>query len=159
MGNRSKSQRRCGALQVRGRDGVDRRWWSPERDLTVMFPKIVREVFYDLSQPFDEWPAPWKDTVLTLGITSDESGNCARTYAKIVSCVLARGEDLRNALQLAGFHTHRVNALIGMLIMEKLTTRFVETYGATLHQNEFDPNHVELTECLSLLEAFDSEKD
>lgn len=155
MSRRSKRSGHRGSLQLRERNSADQRWWSPARDLTVLLPGVVRETFYDLSVDFDVWHPEWKHVCLALGITEADIALAARTYAKIMRCVLARGEDLRNALQTSGFMTHRVNALIGMIIMEKMTARFVGTYGATLHKGEFDPNHADLRECLELLEKFD----
>lgn len=145
------------SIQLRDANSADKRWWSPDRDITVLFPKIIREVFYELSK--DDQHAEVVSVRKQLQIPDSEIRLAAKVYARIVRCVLSRGEDLRNALQKSKFTTLRVNALLGMLVLERMTKLFVDMYGATLHKGEWDPNHEDLSNCLAALEEFDSKKD
>ena len=146
-----------GMIQVRKRDSADGKWWSPQRDITTLFHKLLRETFYDLGESPDDWPPAVLAVRNNLSISDDDIRNAAKTYAKIVSCVMKRGENLTQAIDRSGFCHHKVNALIGMMMLDKLTRFFVECYGTTLHQGEADPNHRDLSECLELLKLFNEE--
>lgn len=147
---KATGERKRGFLQMRHKDG-DGRWWSPDRDITVLLPNLLRQVFYSLSDP----PPEFVEVERTLGITPEELGMAAKIYGKLVRCVLARGEDLENAIERSGFRVHKVQALVGMMVMDKLVRYFVGCYGQTLHCGEHDPNQRDLKECLALLEQFE----
>jgi hypothetical protein len=146
-----KTDRR-GVLNVREKDGVDKRWWSPERDITVVFPALLRQTFMRLS---NEWPEALKAVSEQLQIQSDDISQSAQIYGKLVDCVLRRGEDLRQALDSSDFFQHRVQALLGMIFFELITRQFCETYGSTLTKAEWDPNHAALSELRALLQNFE----
>ncbi len=153
MSNPSKKQRRPGMIRVRDRTSQDGRWYSPQRDITSLFHRLLRETFYELGS--DEWPEALAEVAINLRISAKEIMDAAALYAKIVRCVLARGEDLSTAIEKSGFTHHRVNALVGMVMLDKLTRFFVDCYGSTLQRGQHDPNHQDLQECLKLLEAFE----
>ena len=143
--------RRRGFMQLRRKDSPDGKWWSPERDITMLLPKLLRQTFYELADP----PPEFTEVEEQLGITPDELGMAARIYGKLMRCVLARGEDLQNAVERSGFRVHKVQALVGMMVLDKLVRYFVGCYGQTLHRGEPDPNQRDLKECLTLLEQFE----
>jgi hypothetical protein len=154
MGSRSKQQQKRGLLQIRDQRSGDGRWWSPNRDITVVYPGLLRQVFQLLSQPEEDWPESWRAIKQRMGITEEELGNAARMFAKIIVCVIKRGEDLQSAIETSGFCAHRVYALVGAVALEQFTTLFCSKYGETLHRGEHDPNQKDLKECLAMLEAF-----
>ena len=153
VGNKSKQglRRRRGVLQLRPKSGQDQRWYAPNRDLTVFFPALVRQTFEELAGFLD----PAVEEVWTkLGVSDEEMTLMARTFASVIKCVIARGEDLQQALERSGFRSHRAQSIIGMIFLRLMTERFVACYGETLHKGEHDPNHKDLKDCLALLEQF-----
>ena len=152
MSNKAKpTRRRDGMLQCRPKSGSDQRWYSPDRDLTVLFPRLIRQTFVTLSGDLD---SAVTEVWSKLGVSNEEMTLMVKTFAGIVKCVLMRGEDLEQALEKSGFCAHRAQAIIGMVFLRLITEQFVSCYGQTLHKGEFDPNHRDLKDCLKLLDRF-----
>lgn len=140
-------------LQIR-KQMANSSWWSPIRDVTKLFPELLREVFTDLSAPQDEWPEYWLEIKEKMGVTDAEIALAAKVYGKMIHCVLLRGESLNRALERSGFSGHRVHSLVGAVLLDKLTHSFCELYGSTLHKGEHDPNKADLTRLEELLDDF-----
>ena len=131
-----KTQKPCGVLNVREKGG-DERWWSPDRDLTVIYPRVMREVFYSLSNS----ATPVELEIFRLlKLTEDDIGVAARLYSRLISCVEAR-ENIVQHVQNMPFRSNRVMALLGMVFLRRVTELFAEKYSSTLHRGEPDPNH------------------
>jgi hypothetical protein len=137
-------------LQVRERNTEDGRWWSPDRDITVVFPRAIRATFYDLGEAIE---GSVLETQIRLGVTREEIRQSAAAYGKLVTCVLAR-EDLREHIKRMDFRSHRAQAVVGLVFLDQMTQLFASKYGETLHKAEHDPNHEDMKECLEVMESF-----
>jgi hypothetical protein len=61
-------------LQVRGRDGDDRRWWSPERDVVYAFPRVFRKSL----DAFNEFKGNDRASL-------EEVGKACQQFARVVN--------------------------------------------------------------------------
>lgn len=143
--------RRPGNLQARARGATDKQWYAPHRDITVLFPKLIRQTFHELSNNQD--PAV-EEVWSALGITDAEMKKMVETFASIVNCVIKRGEDLREAMERSGFCSHRAQAVLGMIFMRLTLEEFLGVYGQILHVGEPDENLGNLKECAAKLAFF-----
>lgn len=152
----AKQRRRGGVLNVRERGSDDRRWWSPDRDLTVVFPRTLRRVFHELStclsvddQSFHQAAF---EVAQKLNVTSDEIALMAQSYGKLVQCIQTRRNATQAVAQLNSQHFY-VQALIGLLFLQHLSFEFADKYMSTLHKGEPDDNADALEELLDSLRS------
>lgn len=147
--------KRKGLLQFRKVDDSDKRWYSPNRDLTVVFPRILRETFIVLETFFDDLSAPRPDVVEIvdkLGISSEEVGKLAQCYGRLIKAIRER-KDLSEELFNFRVMNARPKALIGYVFLDLLTREFAIKYYQTLHPKEPDPNDPELKSLQMQLES------
>ena len=139
-------------IQVRDRNG-DRRWWGPDRDITVVYPKVIRQVFQYLSNP-DASVVELQDK---LGITDAQIADLCKLYAKLISCVELR-INITDLLNSVDFKTHPAQPLVGAVFAGLASVAFGSMYGATLHKGEEDPNGENLRELKNYLNKLTEEK-
>lgn len=144
-----KMPRKPGVLNVREK-GEDGRWWSPNRDITHVFPAAMQAVFYALDG--DLTPAEL-EVIDRLGISDEEIKLAVRLYSKLISCVELR-QNIVAQVESMGLRSHKVTALLGMIFLRLLTELFASKYGATLHKGEADPNQEILRAFRETLEQF-----
>jgi len=147
-----------GVLNVRDKETEDKRWWSPDRDITVIYPRVMRWVFHvfaDASNPSSEHFNPLVQQLLDdYNITNDDIAKVAKIYAKFISCVELR-HDTTKAINNLPFLGEPVQAIVALIFMQRITGLFAEKYGATLHKGEDDPNKDNLNELLALLNGLE----
>lgn len=141
-------------LSVRERGSSDQRWWSPERDITVVYPAIMRRVFHLLSRGLlvndEKFHSAALDVSIRLKVDNNEIMSMARGYAKLISCVEARVNPMVALEELKFSHTP-CQALVGLLFVQEMTAFFASKYSSTLHKGESDPNLEILSELMAVL--------
>lgn len=154
----SSSNRPGGVLNVRDKETNDKRWWSPDRDITVLYPRVMRWVFHvfsDSSDPSSKHFNPLVPRLLDdFSVADDDVVKVAKTYAKFISCVELR-QDTMKAINNLPFMGEPAQAIVALIFLQRMTELFAEKYGATLHKGEDDPNKDNLSELLELLHGFE----
>lgn len=150
------------SLQVRERNSDDKRWWAPERDVTVLFPNALRASFYVLSGASDKvmHQQLFKDSKhirRKLELTDDELAIAAKLYAKLVSCV-ERRMDVSAVLNDMLLWSPRTRAVVGLVFLHLMTDSFCKHYKSTLHKGEDDPNRDLLAEVRDILHVYAEER-
>lgn len=143
-----------GFLQFRKADDTDKRWYSPQRDVTVLFPRVLRETFIILESFFDDLKTPRPDAIEiidTLGISSEEIGDLARRYGQLIQAIRER-KDLSAELTNFRLMNARPKAIIGYIFLDLMTREFASRYYQIVHPGEPDSNDSTLKELLIQLE-------
>lgn len=151
-------------LRIRKRDSEDKRFWNPERDLSVVYPSALQETFHELAAVFDpDSPATGLAASVVareLNVRESDIGDLARTYAQLIAAVRARRlpaehDELLRALALRNDVSH---AVVGIVFLKVLTEKFVCTYGENLIVGEPDPNDKTLSELIQVLDSYRKER-
>ncbi len=141
-------------LQVRPQEG-DRRWWSADRDLTVIYPESIRQAFYLLERgaltpgELEVWGK--------LNLSNDELMSLAKAYSKLISSTEAR-TNTADLISDPNFQNHPAQALLGMIVLRLWTKMFASKYGVTIHRGEEDPNLELLQQTIKALDVFQRPK-
>lgn len=149
-------------VQVRDKTSGDKRWWAPERDITVLFPNALRATFYVMSGSSDKdmHQQLYRDSEAVgqaLDVSNEELAAAAKIYAKLVSCVELR-TDVSPVLNELVTWSPRTRAVLGMVLLHLMTDSFCKHYKSTLHKGEEDPNVDLLRELRALLQEHAEER-
>jgi len=146
-----------GMLNVRDKNSSDSRWWSPDRDITTLYPRVMRWVFHKLNKALSPGDPDFNPAAYSIkgqySVTDDKLINAGKAYAKFISCIELR-EDTTEFLDHLGFRHDPAQTVIAIIFLERMTELFAEKYGATLHKGEDDPNKENLQALVATLKQF-----
>lgn len=143
-------------LNVRERGSEDKRFWSPERDITVVYPKLLRYVFVTLEQALSDGEgcnALVKQIKEKFNVSEDDLMQLAKAYAKLISCVEQR-KNIKETLDCVDFLNTPGQAIVALLALQKLTSFFVDKYKCTLLKGVEDANIDLIEELEEILKYF-----
>lgn len=126
-------------IQGRVRDSGDDRWWSPQRDIAVLFVKMLRKSFYSLDPPDDPTVV---DVMTKLGVTREMMLSLASAYGALILAVNQR-KDALSWWSESGIRTHPANVALAAVFLDFMTEEYLQSYGETQYSEEEDPNDAE----------------
>lgn len=123
--------------------GSNEPWWSPSRDISTVFPKIIRSVFYKLSDAMDDASENKISKLIELAeqlnVSPADIADIAQAYSLIVRGVSEK-RDVTELIQQPEFVNNPAQAVIALLFMREMTQAFADLYGMTLTSKDVDPN-------------------
>lgn len=137
-------------LQARAKGSEDKRWWSPSRDITVVYPGAMSQTANDLGNQIDTDPR-LLELMRKLGLSREEVKEHLRVYARIIKAVHAR-HNLTKIMDGVDLRSHKASAVVGTVFLDIVTRFFISKYGQTIHKNFEDPNKEFLEECIEIFE-------
>lgn len=129
--------------------GSSNSWWSPQRDIVVVFVKMLRRSFAGIDPPDDPVVA---NLMTRLGVTREMLASLASAYAALILAVNQR-KDALSWWTNSSIRTHPANAVLAAVFMDFMTEEYLQSYGETQHGSEADPNDADRDDFCRSVEA------
>ncbi len=121
-------------VQLR-KDG-ESRWFSPNRDITVVTPIAFKAVFKEFDEPLSQRVS---GAMLARGLELDTIGELARDLGKLVNEVPNKDRDVDQMLSEFNLDRFRPGMdVVAMLLLSKWLRAYILGYRDTLHEGDLD---------------------